>query len=113
MPLCPNCGTDNHKALNECMYCGQKLSPQYESPLLRSDKYLDETSSSMKEAKKEHINFIFYLVISLIIPFLGFYFYSILRRVYPKQANIILITSIISLIFNISVIDMLRTLINS
>lgn len=113
MPLCPNCGTDNHKALDECMYCGQKLSPQYESPLLRSDKYLDETSSSMKDVKKEHVNFIFYLFISLIVPFLGFYFYTLLRKSYPKQANILLITSIVSLIFTISVIDMIRTFIET
>lgn len=109
MPLCPKCGTDNHQALKECMYCGETLNPQYESPLLRSDKYLDETSSSISDSKKSLVNFIFYIIIAIIIPFFGFFFYFQLRRIYPKQAQILLIISIISLIFNISTFDILRS----
>lgn len=111
MPLCPKCGTDNHQALKECMYCGESLNPQYESPLLRSDKYLDESSSSISEAKKPPVNFIFYLIISIIVPFFGFFFYSQIRRAHPKHAQILLIVSIISLVFNISLLDIVRSII--
>jgi len=107
MPLCPKCGTDNHQALKECMYCGVTLKQEQETKSLRSDAYLDQRASSIGEGKKRPPLYIFYLMVALFVPLFGFFFYYQLRKTDPKYAMLMLVVSIISLVFNISIADII------
>ena len=93
MPLCPNCGTDNHDTLEECMYCGESLKPQKQTNPQLSFQTHHSTSLSIG------INTIFSIILSLIFPLIGFVLFYTASKKGQKFASLYLFAAVLNLIW--------------
>ena len=99
MPLCPECGTDNHESLEECMYCGHSL---------QSKKRVDInplSSISRPDTNNQQLDIGFFIVLGLALffPFIGFImFFSAIKRG-DNKAKYILFAALLNIIWSMIV----------
>lgn len=99
MPLCPECGTDNHASLEECIYCGHPLHNKKPSVL--------NTRSTEKKQQPSNppidLGFLILIGLALFFPFVGFIvFFSVFKR-QDNRAKYILFAAILNIIWSMIV----------
>ena len=95
MPLCPNCGTDNHDTLEECMYCGESLKTKKQS--IPPISFKPQNNSTQKISTNTLIS----IILSLFFPFIGFILFYTSNRKNEPYAQFYLYAAVLNLIWTL------------
>jgi uncharacterized membrane protein YvbJ len=95
---CSKCGTKNEEFARFCKNCGALLSPEQETYIENNP--VNKEGNHSKTPKEDSPNVIL-IVLSLIIPLIGFILYFVWKKDTPKRANTILISSLIGAVINL------------